>query len=215
MLHLWCFTVLVSPKLRSSFVYDDLRVKGPVMPSTKPLLSTRVDQDLKAAFSAEAKVRMLTDAKLLELVIAAFLQRLPPAPAMAPSSPNSGTEVRSEDVRVRLAPHEYAELDRLATRRHWKRGTYLAYLFGVHLSGSPRFSEDEMLALRHITAQLSAVGRNINQIARALNISLDEAHQAQALNFTYLKNLIDQVRHLVKEVIRANLKSWGVADGDE
>nr|WP_254218464.1 plasmid mobilization relaxosome protein MobC [Burkholderia multivorans] len=72
-----------------------------------------------------------------------------------------------------------------------------------------------MQALREATAQLSAVGRNVNQIARALNTSLDEAHQAQALNFEHLKRLIDLERERVKAVIRANLKSWGVTDGQQ
>ncbi|AOJ91796.1 hypothetical protein WK22_02125 [Burkholderia multivorans] len=114
-----------------------------------------------------------------------------------------------------MAPFKYRELERLASLRHWSRGTYLAYLFDVHLSGQPRLTEEELQALREATAQLSAVGRNVNQIARALNTSLDEAHQARALNFEHLERLIDLERERVKAAIRANLKSWGVSDGEQ
>ncbi|MBU9443917.1 MobC family plasmid mobilization relaxosome protein [Burkholderia multivorans] len=183
------------------------------MPSKKPLLSGRVDPDLKNAFATVAKEQGVTEARLLEIVVAAFLRRTPPIPAPEPAPESEG--VKTKDVRVRLAPFKYRELERLASLRHWSRGTYLAYLFDVHLSGQPRLTEEELQALREATAQLSAVGRNVNQIARALNTSLDEAHQAQALNFEHLKRLIDLERARVKAVIRANLKSWGVSDGEQ
>ena len=185
------------------------------MPSIKPELRTRVTDDVKAAFLAHAKDRGLTEARLLEVIITTFLQRDPPV--LDPVEPDESKKlsgIKSEDVRVRLSEFEYRELERLAAIRHWKRGTYLAYLFQVHLSGQPRFSEDEMFALRDTTTQLSALGRNVNQIARALNTSLDEAHLALAVPFEKMKALIDQERASIKGLVRANLKSWGVTDGD-
>lgn len=185
------------------------------MPSKKPLLSARVDEDLKTAFGVVAKSQDITEARLLEIVVAAFLQRNPPSLDTADSSESKKLGgVKSEDVRVRLSLFEYQELARLAAIRHWKRGTYLAHLLRVHLIGQPRFSDDEMLALREATTQLSALGRNVNQIARALNTSLEEAHLALAVPFEEMKALIDQERSSVKDLVRANLKSWGVTDGD-
>lgn len=185
------------------------------MPSIKPELRTRVTDEVKAAFLAHAKEQGLSEARLLEVVIAAFLQHNPPPPDSADSSESEKLgDVKPKDVRVRLSLFEYKELERLARGRHWKRSTYLGYLFQVHLTGQPRFSDDEMLALREATRQLSALGRNVNQIARALNISLDEAHLALAVPFEEMKALIDQERTHVKNLIRANLKSWGVTDGD-
>lgn len=185
------------------------------MPSTKPVLKTRVTDEVKAAFLAQAEAQGLSEARLLEVLVAAFLQRNPPAlDSLDSSEPQKLDGVKSEDVRVRLSQFEYRELERLAAVRHWKRGTYLAYLFHVHLTGQPRFSEDEMLALREATTQLSALGRNVNQIARALNTSLDEAHLALAVPFEQMKAFIDQERASVKALVRANLKSWGVTDGD-
>ncbi|MGZ9709374.1 plasmid mobilization relaxosome protein MobC [Glaciimonas sp. GNP009] len=185
------------------------------MPSAKPLLKTRVTDEIKVAFLAQAQAQGLSEARLLEVIVSAFLQRNPPAFAAADSSQSEKLGgVKSEDVRVRLSLFEYHELARLADIRHWKRGTYLAHLLRVHLTGQPRFSENEMLALREATTQLSAMGRNVNQIARALNTSLDEAHLALAVPFEEMKALIDQERSSVKDLIRANLKSWGVTNGD-
>lgn len=207
----------------SSFRHDEIAVltrylvAGKVleMPSTKPVLKTRVTDEVKAAFLAQAHAQGLSEARLLEVIVAAFLQHNRPSLDAADSSePEKLGGVKSEDVRVRLSLFEYRELARLAAIRHWKRGTYLAHLLRVHLTGQPRFSEDEMFALREATTQLSALGRNVNQIARALNTSLDEAHLALAVPFEEMKALIDHERASVKDLIRANLKSWGVTDGD-
>ena len=185
------------------------------MPSTKPALKTRVTAEVKAAFIAHAKAQGWTEARLFELIVEAFLQRHPPALELVDSPESQKLEgVKSAVVHVRLSQFEYRELERLGAVRHWKRGTYLAYLFHVHLTGQPRFSEGEMLALREATSQLSALGRNVNQIARALNTSLDEAHLAMAVPFEQMKALIDQERASVKDLVRANLKSWGVTHGD-
>ena len=185
------------------------------MPSTKPELRTRVAGEIKAAFLGHAKEQNLSEARLLEILIATFLQNNPPrsGPVDSLDSGKSG-EAKSRDVRVRLSLFEYEALEQLARERHWQRSTYLRYLFQVHLTGQPRFSDDEMLALREATGELSALGRNVNQIARALNPSLVDVHLALAVPFAELKTVIDQQRSSVKNVIRANLKSWGVADGE-
>lgn len=200
----------------SSFRHDEIAVltcclvagEALEMPSTKPVLKTRVTDEVKAAFLAKAKVNGLSEARLLDMIVAAFLQHNPPALDSVESQKSD--DVKSENVRVRLSVSEYQELARLAAVRHWKRSTYLAHLFHVHITGQPRFSEDEMLSLREVTTQLSALGRNVNQIARALNTSLDEAHLALAVPFEKMKMLIDQERASVKDLVRANLKSWGV-----
>jgi len=79
----------------------------------------------------------------------------------------------------------------------------------------PRFSDVEINALHQAAGQLAAVGRNINQIARALNTSLDEAHRATALDFEHLKKMIDEQRAYVNDLVRSNMRSWGVnTDGE-
>lgn len=54
------------------------------MPSKKPLLSGRIDPELKNAFAIVAKEQGVTEARLLEIVVAAFLRHTPP-PFQRPS----------------------------------------------------------------------------------------------------------------------------------
>jgi DNA-binding transcriptional MerR regulator len=85
----------------------------------------------------------------------------------------------------------------------------------VHLSSEPRFSEKELLELRQVTMQLSALGRNVNQIARALNVSLDHANQAHAVQWETMHKVIDLHRQFVKRLVKSNLDYWGMNDGEQ
>ena len=177
------------------------------MPSAKPELKTRVATEVKQAFHAAALANGLTDSRLLEKLIEAFLKRDMPEQA---TKPESQTGVRSTQAHVRLTPAEHADLGRVAAERGMSRGTYLGELFRANVYEQPRFTDNEIDALYRAMSQLSAVGRNINQIARALNTSLDEAHRASALDFEHLKKMIDEQRTHVKDLVRSNTQSWGV-----
>ena len=184
------------------------------MPSTKPRLVARVDEKTKAAFDERAATLRLTSSGLLEQVVAAFLQMDPPKAGQL-ETPEPGSTKGRQKIDTRLSPKEVEALDALSQEMGWSRSKYLAQLFRVHLSGEPRFSEKEMLELRQVTMQLGAIGRNINQIARALNVSLDNANQAHAVQWEVMHKVIDVHRKYVKALVKGNLDYWGLNDGDE
>lgn len=178
------------------------------MSSAKRVLSAFIDPELKAAFHAFAQSQTLTKSKLLSVIVADFLSYAPVKPEISPAP----DDIKSSGVYVRLTPHKYAELHRLATARNWHRSTYLAHLFDVHLSHNPHLDDQEMQTLRQLTEQLADLGRNLNQIAHTLHTSLDHAHLALAVDVELIKMLIDAERTAVKNVIRNNLNAWGVSD---
>ncbi len=67
--------------------------------------------------------------------------------------------------------------------------------------------KDEALALRHSIAELKAVGRNLNQMAKALNQEVRAIvpgrHEVNAM----LK-VAEGLRDHVKALVKANEKSW-------
>lgn len=178
------------------------------MPSIKPELKTRVAADEKRQFHAAAQANGLTDSRLLEKLVRAFLKREPiVSPTLA-----SQVGVRSQQAHARLTPAEHAALGRLAAERGMSRGTYLAELFRAHAYEQPRFSVAEIDVLHCATGQLAALGRNVNQIARALNTSLDEAHRATEIDFQHMKRMLDKHRTYVSELIRSNMRSWTIGE---
>jgi hypothetical protein len=123
-------------------------------------------------------------------------------------------QARTEQVFVRLEPYYHAELCRLAKERDWYRGTYLANLFYAHADRRPVLCDAEINAVRHVALQLADLGRNINQIAKKLNAAPERAHVGLAADFELIKMLIDLESTTVKELLMANLRGWGVSDGE-
>lgn len=173
----------------------------------KCVLGAAVDADRKAEFEALAQARSISASRLLGVLIDEFLQRAPPLPP-GPLPPASRT--KTEEVSVRLTPYHYVALQHLADARSWSRSTYLANLFYIHLDAKPRFAVDEVAALRQLARQLADMGRNVNQIAKALHCSLDNAHMAMALDFDVLRMALEVENSVVKDLVRGNLEGWGV-----
>jgi hypothetical protein len=115
-------------------------------------------------------------------------------------------------VHVRLDPFYYAELGRLAEERNWYRGTYLARLCVAHIDRRPVLCDAEIDALRPIARYLADMGRNINQVARSLNASPTGAHQDFAIDLQQMRQLLDLQKNMVTDLVRANVKGWGVTD---
>lgn len=170
-------------------------------------LSAWVDDQTKSSFSQSAKHNETSESGLLKLIINAFLKNnLKSHDKAEPLQ----TDLKTEKVSIRLTPGGNTLLSSLAQQRGMKRSAYLAALFRAQATQQPYFPEAELNALREANQQLSAIGRNINQIARALNTSLDNAAIAQGVEYHAMSTLIEQQRHFIKGLISANLSSWNV-----
>jgi hypothetical protein len=154
-------------------------------------IGAAVSEKMKEQFVEMAKARTWTPSRLAGELITQFLadelkieepSATPPKPSLIlPTSPLRVHEAKTKQVFVRLAPFYYEELGRLASERGWHRGTHLAEMFYAHYHCKPRFCDAEINALRQVARQLADMGRNINQIARKLNSSPDEAHECPRL----------------------------------
>lgn len=88
-------------------------------------------------------------------------------PATAPLTPvEAGETVR---VELRLPRAVAEKLGDLAENRFSARNYYLTSLILAHLE-QPQLQGDEIETLRHSNYELSKIGTNLNQIARAFNV---------------------------------------------
>jgi hypothetical protein len=183
-------------------------------------IGTAVSAKTKVEFESAANIRGTTASRLAASLIEHFLQqeagkdgptdrlKLPSA-AVASSG---RTDAKTEQVHVRLEPFYFAELGRLANERHWYRGTYLGNLFRVHLDRRPVLCDVEINAVRQVARQLADMGRNINQVAKKLNTSLEHAHLVTSIDFELVRILIELETNAVKDLMKANVRGWGVSD---
>ena len=56
------------------------------------------------------------------------------------------------------------------------------------------------------------MGRNINQIARKLNTSMEHARPVKSLDFDLIRMLVELEANAVKALLRAKIKGQGVTD---
>lgn len=185
-------------------------------------IGTIVTDEIKTQFDLVARSRGTTSSRLAAAIIADFLRQggmaNQPAnqTAWVPPSPveRNEAEAKTEQVFVRLEPYYFQELGRLAQERLWYRGTYLANLFRAHVSGAPVLCETEINAVRQVARQLADMGRNINQIARKLHVSHEHSHLVASIDFEVVKMLINLETDAVKNLMRANVRGWGVCDAE-
>jgi Bacterial mobilisation protein (MobC) len=109
-------------------------------------------------------------------------------------------------VYVRLRDEDRLLLQARAAARGLRPATYLSVLTRSHLRSLAPLPKDELLALKGCIAELAAIGRNLNQIARAANQGGQVGPMRDDLR-TFLR-LCMAMRDYVKGTIKANVTSW-------
>ena len=113
---------------------------------------------------------------------------------------------RETRLSVRLDPNDGLLLKERAAARCVPPATYIAALVRSHLRGITPLLKEERDALDRVVAELSAVGRNLNQIARALNRGQSVAPRRDDIHA--MLRLCGALRDHVKALLAANEKSW-------
>lgn len=174
-------------------------------------ISAWVDETTKQAFIRLARGQGNSESGLLGLLIEKVLAKNSPTEDdQAPDA--TGSEIMEDRVTVRFPSTDWQELQRRCSGRGLKPSAYLRNLFRTHASQAPYFTDAEIDVLREANHQLASLGRNINQIAKALNTSLNDSDNAKAFEYEQMKGLIDSHRETVKALIRANLQAWGISE---
>jgi predicted DNA binding CopG/RHH family protein len=165
----------------------------------------RVTSDVKALVRTLAEREGINETtlvkQLLEVVLRTSALTDPPAPA-APDKVSRGARLY-----VRLAVEDWRLLKERSTARGLPPATYVALLVRSHLRGAAPLPKAEYLALKQSVLELTAMGRNLNQIARAMNQGSRPPLPGRAEVGAMLK-LADGLRDHFKGLLKANERSW-------
>jgi hypothetical protein len=111
---------------------------------------------------------------------------------------------------------ERRALDEAAETHGTSPANWIRSLAIVHLAGKPQWNPAELDELRGLFRELRAIGNNVNQIARALNVAVQTGeyppHQGRAA-----KEAADLVRYEMRRVVAVmSGKSdyWDLPDAD-
>ncbi len=169
------------------------------------LIAARVTSDTKGHFAALAWRQGLTESALLKRLVDSALDAAGEAydDEMGPVRPvATGTRIS-----VRLYAEDLLLLRERATARSIPTGTYISMLVRSHLRSLTPLPSDELAALKRSIAEVGAIGRNLNQIARALNRG-EHPHGPSSGDLMALLRALTGLRDHTKALISANLTSW-------
>lgn len=163
----------------------------------------------KEKFTALAAARGMSETALLSLLVDHVLETNP-----APTAPAPDEGASTDRITLRLRPGDRPLVDARAAARGMKASSYLVALVRAHVRSTAPLPTDELNTLKVTLGELSAVGRNLNQIARAANAGGGAgALRGLLKDLESVGKRVDQVRREVAELVRVNLMSWESGDG--
>jgi hypothetical protein len=172
--------------------------------SSNKHLKAWVPCETKKRFAEFARGQGVSESALLKRVIEALIggKEVRNAP-LAPLEqvPASGR------LSVRLAADDLLLLRERARSRGIPSATYISLLVRSHLRNLSPIPDNELKALQQAIGQVSAIGRNLNQIARAVNAGERPDGPSKA-DLRAILRACTGLRDAFKGVLERNIQSW-------
>ena len=181
-------------------------------------LKTRVSPEMKLQAKVIADREFLSEATWLKrLVIREIRARRDASGAESellrsesipgPTRGAPGNNGAGKPMLVRLTAEDRLLLDARAEARGIRPATYASVLLRSHLRQLTPLPKDELLALKRSIAELGSIGRNINQIAKAVSGG-GEVPSSVRSEFLAMLKICTALRDNTKALLNANLSSW-------
>src|SRR5258708_32163996 len=180
-------------------------------------LKARVSPDIKLQAKAVADREFLSEAAWLKRLVLREIRSCDGAngdgrePCRAEGVRRSVSAARGHGdgrpMLVRLRAEDRLLLDARAEARGMRPATYVSVLIRSHLRKLTPLPKDEFLALKRSIGELASIGRNINQIARAVNEG-GRAPGSVREEFRAMLKICEALRDNTKALLNANVTSW-------
>jgi hypothetical protein len=169
-------------------------------------LKTRVSPVEKQRVRSLARQQLINESIWLKRLVLKGLQQ--PGGSAEDAIPVRAKSHDRRDGRlyVRLAPEDHRLLVERAQARAMESATYISVLVRSHLRRITPLPKEEVTALKRSVAELSAIGRNLNQIAQAANAGSVRGPGREDL--VLMLKVAEGLRDHVKALLTVNERSW-------
>ncbi len=177
----------------------------PFLILSMPVLKTVVAPEAKGDFCAKAKAHGLTESELLRaIILAAVGEDDRPRQRIEPDV----ERITIERMTVRMPRFLMEATKQRAKATGMAPSRWIASLVQSNLTGQPVMTEAELAALHASARELAALGRNINQIARAINAAFHEVERVRLDRLELLSQAIADNRAAIRALVRASQGAW-------
>lgn len=170
-----------------------------------PVLKTLVEPETKARFQSMATMRGLSESELLRAVVLAVTD--PEPAAAAPIKPDL-KRAEVERMTLRLPRFLMEATKARAKSKGMAPSRLVAALVQSNLAGQPVMTDAELAELRASNRELAALGRNLNQIAKALNETFYETERVRLDKLAELSQAITANRAAIRVLVRSSQNAW-------
>lgn len=171
----------------------------------------RVTQETKLRLRALAQREDRNESALLKQLLGVMLRSV--GDEMLSEPRRDEGVLRQARLTVRLQPSDQVLLRDRAAARAMPAATYVSVLVRAHLRSLSPLPKDELLALKRSIAELAAIGRNINQMAKVANEGGGFPGSVRE-EFRAMLRICEALRENIKGLLKANLRSWSVGHSD-
>jgi hypothetical protein len=175
-----------------------------------PVLKTLVETETKTRFRNLAKTRGLSESELLRSVILVVTGQ--ETDADQPIKPEAENR-ELERMTVRLPGFLMDAAKQRGKSKGMAASRWVAALVQANLTGKPVMTDKELAVLQASNRELAAIGRNINQIAKALNEAFHETERVRLDTLAALSQSISENRAAIHSLVRASQQAWEADNG--
>lgn len=175
-------------------------------PSRHSVIKARVDGNTRTHFRRIARRAGKTESELLREIIAIVTNRETPVEP-EPVVPDTGN-ASTRQLTLRLPGFLLDAVKEKAKIQGMSASRWVASLVQSNLIKIPVMTSEELQVLGHCTSELSAIGRNLNQIARVLNADFRETDKLKLELLDVLQSSIQRTQQAIHTLARATNQRW-------
>jgi len=175
-------------------------------------ITARVGLKIRADFEEFARAKGVTSSELMRRLVMAELGNTVVDIDLAVLPDQNRLEL--ERFTVWMAGFLRDGVKERANAKGMSASRWIMALVQSNLAREPVLNDKEVVLLRGMNRQLSAIGRNVNQIARALNMSVGGLERGR-VSLDGLEDVADKIelsRKVIQRFIRNTQQGWVVDD---
>ncbi|MBM7073680.1 plasmid mobilization relaxosome protein MobC [Shewanella sp. 202IG2-18] len=174
----------------------------------KQTVKTQLSEEDKQKWQQFCQANGMTESAMMRFMMSQVLPDI--------ASNDEFHEAKSNKITIRLSEHEMQKLTTQAVEEGYiYRTSWATACVMANLTRIPVLTEGEIKALRESNRQLAAVGRNLNQIARVLNIDYRYSDKFTREMIQVLDAKFEKHKVMVNDLINKNCKRWELESDDE
>ena len=174
----------------------------------KQTVKTQLSEEDKQKWQQFCQANGMTESGMMRFMMNQVLPDI--------ASNDEFNEAKSNKITIRLSDHEMQKLTTQAVEEGYiYRTSWATACVMANLTRTPVLTEGEIKALRESNRQLAAVGRNLNQIARVLNIDYRYSDKFTREMIQVLDAKFEKHKAMVNDLINKSCKRWELEQTDE